>query len=75
MFFTQEVRAANVFVAARNQENIYSRRRSTSRGQEFAKDYHGFLKEEQGHQTEDFLMGLGGPTTNTLWLDLHFIHF
>lgn len=26
-------------------------------------------------EPEDFLMRLSVPTTNTLWLDLHFIHF
>lgn len=26
-------------------------------------------------ESEDFLIRLSVPTTNTLWLDLHFIHF
>lgn len=72
----REVSALTFRLVARDQESIYSRRGSASREQESTGDYHRrSCGRYKGTEAEDFLMRLSAPTTNTLWLDLHFIHF
>lgn len=69
---------SEAFWQSQNRESIYLRWGSRDRKRASAEDYHcGSREVEEKEETslEDFLMRLGVLTTNTLWLDLHFIHF